>query len=1241
MQLEGVEDNEVKQINYDNRTPHTFNYQIETKVEARFSNRNPIELKIGLIYINDNIFNVTPLTSALKNLVYNSNLFPEYVQFKNPHHNPGQTLKQSVNYWSANLQMPKEHYTDYDILIIAGYGQKDLTSYAENIQAFVDTGGLLIIDNNGVGTSVLDFKNDAGKQTFIANVGFSKTSVEVGNLKYGLAPFANRYFNQVPLVGVGGGPNSNFAQIEFLENETSSDWTGLITHPSNRAALALKETSGGRIMLSNMHLMSDLIYNNTITKQMLVNLIMYYTENKTFKTPLFKEQVLHKDDLFEEDYKDEFGKELYIDDQNDQDGTQIVAKKQLATTVSEVANRYLPYAYQRPINAEYLINVADNSSVTLANSGFESNSATKKWTDTKLDALPGYRFVVTSKGTIAEGGLSTSLFKSGRQSGYVKTGNSKAFFEQEIPDLIAGDYILEASVRTDGSTSGGLSIYNFEANLIEANETVSGNTGWQTIYLYFTLPTTQTVYLRFGSSQIASTGTIYFDDIVLNSQGVVQMTPSGVGGQPLYAYAVKPRGQNHLIGNHLTENHTIVRSQQILEPTILIQSFVYVWDVNHQNYRKSYGRENYVKVAVSKADQEKVVRNLIELVPGNEAGYQWNYDQNIFYEIKLYDTGEITNYINLSIFDPSTQTHFFSSNGEWIINREDLWHDGLNSTVQLRVQSIADSFQITGAKYDLMYPNDKKIALHYPATHDERDRWYPRIENGSFTKVDTSTKDWEDVSESGRENFYNEYVVGQQQYAVPEYYRQSFYPRTGERLIEGETAQYLNPTLIQVSHHPLIVAERQTEVTLFNFEKDKKTFRAFESFWDKDEPIAIYHDEERILSGYEIDFEEGVIVFDRVVADTVIVRAHVTLNNIRVIKRKLSNSGISNERLTLVDDNTLDFKHRNIAVSPNPVFYRDGQIVHPAEYWIDFKVGQVHFYQDNRKNICADYSYYIEEDLMHTDINRYTGEIKLAKPIHFRDEIVVDYIYEENNLEYKGYYDEELGIFQHLDLNPTTGHTYTAKRYDEEGQFLEFYEETSEKLLNKEIFFYLLPSFSNYYDKVTKEENPMRHALGEKEWQTIKSAYPHAMLIGRIQVRENTTINNAVVMDARRLGGGLKENIDQAEIEKRIGYTSAFWDIGGFDGMAYYRNGVTVIQLPEDILLANGGGFTEDEIERILSKYLALGVYPIIEYLPRIEEPIFAYSPDEERPEMAEERIGDYPAPIEDVLLDFPELGYD
>jgi len=204
-------------------------------------------------------------------------------------------------------------------------------------------------------------------------------------------------------------------------------------------------------------------------------------------------------------------------------------------------------------------------------------------------------------------------------------------------------------------------------------------------------------------------------------------------------------------------------------------------------------------------------------------------------------------------------------------------------------------------------------------------------------------------------------------------------------------------------------------------------------------------------------------------------------------------------------------------------------------------------------------------------------------------------VHEEQYYNYKGYWDDELKRFMHLDLNPGVGHTFTLRKA-EEGEVV--YEEAStEKLLNKEVFLYLLPKRTVLGPIVRTEENPLRHVLSEEEWKRVKQARPEAMLLARVQVRENTLIENTIVMDARKRGGGLKEKWTNKEIEQRAGAVESFWDIGTFDGKAYYEKGVVVIRLPKEILRSEGGQFEEEDIQARIKKYLALGIYPIIEYV--------------------------------------------
>jgi hypothetical protein len=195
-------------------------------------------------------------------------------------------------------------------------------------------------------------------------------------------------------------------------------------------------------------------------------------------------------------------------------------------------------------------------------------------------------------------------------------------------------------------------------------------------------------------------------------------------------------------------------------------------------------------------------------------------------------------------------------------------------------------------------------------------------------------------------------------------------------------------------------------------------------------------------------------------------------------------------------------------------------------------------------------------------------------------------------VEYRGFYDEEAKTFIHLDLNPSEGHTCTMRIVRNEQTIYE--QVPTAKLMNKEIYLYLFPyqdSFGN------RNQHTLRHCYSLADWQQIQKTIPFALLLGVIQLREHTTVNEAVVLDTRSRGGGLKEKISEQEIKKKQPLSFNHWDMGTWDGKAYYKNGTVIIEIPKEVLRTEGGQFTEKQVNDIVAKYIAYGIYYIIEYV--------------------------------------------
>lgn len=1205
-----VPDEEETLVTPEERPPYDFTYQIEAEVSARLSDKNPATIRVGLVYINDTIYNAVKVTTAMKKLVYNNPLMPKYLTFENPHRQSGFNEKGDSNYWVTDLQMPKEHYLDYDILIISGYGDKDFSTVAESMREFLATGGTLILDNCGTGTSVLNPVNQDGKQTFIADIGFSKTVLAAGRRTLTAnATMKDRFFNVTDVSTIG---QVNPA-ITWNGQENAADWKTYITHQNGGPSLMEKQTGSiGKLIVSNMGLMLDVLYNNEATMKFLTNFILAISENRSFVSPVFKEQVYHKDNLYPLEYTDENGWVLYADDKNDEDDTQIVAKKILNDSVASFIKPYLPTPYQQYQSATFRTSVSDSGEIEITNGRMEqmNEAGTTLFEQTTLEAIPGFDLVKFS-GTSVQGEHVTSIRKEGQRAIKLKTVASQGFWEQDLGVLPAGSYLLESYVRAESAQGGGMGIYRTDGSMIKATASVSGTKNWYNLQLAFDLTEATDTTARLGSHNAAATTTLYFDDLRLTSQGVIRMTPETTGSDPLYAYAISPKGKNlalTLLEN--TNNATeLIKIDTEYNATLIVKSFVYQWFSAESIYKKEYGNQRNTQFSIKSSEGKKVLGNLISLVPALKSGAEWARKERVYYELTIL-TSEDSKYIDLSLYDPSIQQYFFTPQGEWIINHEDLWWNGYESTTQVRVINKANSLKTNRYTYAVKLREENQIKVLNPATLDERERWYLRVQNGSFQKSAISSKDAELMANAGRENYYDEFLSGNHVYQLPEYNRQTFYPVIGQRLIEDELAEYVNENTIQVQRTPLVIEEEMVVKEVLSRESATSlVWKSSHIMWNKNKLPQIYQDELSnnkpvlLTSGYQIDFDEGTVTFTKALVGTIL--ASYTHDNFKITKRKYANARIKKELLQSRDNYTFESNHENWSISPAPVFYlgekSESAKIHPATYAIDYKYGTVRFFQETRKRIYADYSYYEEVELEYADANRFTGEIKMNNRVSFKDEIYVSYLAEENAVEYKGYYDEEFETFLHLDLNPTAGHTYTA-RQSQNGK-TSLIELPSEKLLGKELYLYVMPRHSTYYTLSRTNEHCLRHTFSEEQWLTIKSANPEALLLAKIQVRENTSIGQAVILDARRAGGGLKESISQEVIEQKVGYTSAFWDIGSFDGLTYYKNGVSIIRIPEKVLKINGGHFEEEDIRNSLDKYLAYGVYPIIEYLPSPKKP--------------------------------------
>lgn len=1185
------------------RPPHEFSYQLQGDLEAKLGKDNPGELKVGYIFVNDTESGagVYELSSVGKKVFSPSNaLKPEFLSIENPHTDNENLGVESVEYWEAELSMPESHYLDYDLLVLSGYGDFDMSRYRQQLDRFLEAGGTLLVDNNGVGATALNFFID-GRQTFIRNIGFG-AALPASLKQYPASKTKDRYFvgqnaNEVGAVN---------AAWMLGEGESSSSWQGLVAYANGNPAVGWRKHGNGRIIVSSIGLMTSALLSSSETMRFLSNLMLWVAEERHVVSPTIQDFVHHRNSLFRREYVDAQGRMTYYDDRADEDMTQLVAKKRIAASVKDALSPYLPKGFEKA-GGVYRVKVDTDTSYPLQNQGFEvvDVDGVSSWTTagSLIEGWSGRIFAGTATFTHESVGS-----KEGSRSMSVNTASGHAFIEQDMGTMPAGTYEVSAWMLTASVAGAGAKVafYKPSGEKILASASMTGSSPWSKVSMRVTLTAATAVMLRVGFVDGNGTGKVFIDDIDVASVGSVRMNQNGNGTERLYAYASLSKGQGLDFQNLGFDTEDVVIHHPVIEGNVRVTAYVYQWNNDSLLYQQVRGESVVHGFRIRKDDGRVSLGKVASLLPPTKEGAMWADANNIYYEFEVgdgYEDGLDRRYVNLEVYDPTRKRSFYLKDGRAVISHFDLYGEVGSAEAVVEIWTGYYTLQATKKQFSLRTGNDSGIHVLPPATDDVRERWHLRIRNGSFIKNSWSVEDLSAIQASGRTGIEGR-TLGNMLYTVKSYEDQAFYPEFGVMGRE-EVARYVDTKTIQVDRVPMIVKER--EVVLEEMESvdgARKVFQASLGKWNRKAGVSVYLDEAmngtnvKLTDGFDIDYETGQVFFDE--TKTGVVRVSYTQDNFKVSRRKYMNEARKAVALSTSDRKTWGSVEENWMSSPAPILYsgfaRPENVIPVSMYDIDHKAGQVRFKEEQSLRVYADFGYFIEEEIEVEDVDVSAGLIRLKSETTFKDELYVEYLYREDYVDYTGYYDAEAGRFVALDLNPSMGHMFTLTR---EVDGVASYEDVeTERLVNKEVFVYLLPSRIEFSGGVVIEEDEViRHALSEAEWLHVKKGRPEAMLLARVQVRENTTVENTVVMDARRRGGGLDERIDAKEIERRGASKDAFWDVGAYDGVAYYEKGVVVVRVPRTVLLSNGGRLTEEEVIEKVKRNLAYGVYPMVEFI--------------------------------------------
>lgn len=101
------------------------------------------------------------------------------------------------------------------------------------------------------------------------------------------------------------------------------------------------------------------------------------------------------------------------------------------------------------------------------------------------------------------------------------------------------------------------------------------------------------------------------------------------------------------------------------------------------------------------------------------------------------------------------------------------------------------------------------------------------------------------------------------------------------------------------------------------------------------------------------------------------------------------------------------------------------------------------------------------------------------------------------------------------------------------------------------------------------------------------------LILGEVNVKEAVRVSSAVVNDIRIRGGGISEELEEASVDiqpEAIWY----WDLKFWDGYPYPGAASYFVDVPVDILEDCGGRFSPKQVQEIVHRHTAAGVYPVV-----------------------------------------------
>ena len=431
-------------------------------------------------------------------------------------------------------------------------------------------------------------------------------------------------------------------------------------------------------------------------------------------------------------------------------------------------------------------------------------------------------------------------------------------------------------------------------------------------------------------------------------------------------------------------------------------------------------------------------------------------------------------------------------------------------------------------------------------------------------------------------------------YKTPEFNKQIFVREKAREVIQ-EKANFININTIQCSHNNLcldqyITTTNEELIKLTNYvyfaknnidqvirltnslnqEVDNKYYTVQNNF-------IIFKQENILNNKYTLTYRTNKLkIYNYETEIRSVVKAPLipTFNTTKILRISNNNDSILNENGIVVWREVLEngeIKYQEINSNALIILKDCGTIIVNEE-------------NSDQYNYFWSGSYCKKQYYNINDINYNTGILSFNQNIDYRKTIYCDYLYEENYFYYIGYKNNL------LDLNPLMGHKY----------YIDNKSYNSINLVDKPIYIYLKPYqiIDNNGFIIEENEQTIYHCFDELEFNIIcknKGIIPLAIIC----LTNNYDLYDVNIMDARTLGGGIKEDVTISDFDSQF-----YFDVLNNYNIYYNPNGFAVIRLPKQLLKENKGMYEHQDIEKIVNMYRPAGVKYIIDYYNAEIDPI-------------------------------------